>query len=334
MNLGMIGFGGVGKAFVELIYNKKELRRNFKLKYILKSSGGLYDSEGLDIEEIYYYIKANKQIEEHELFKNITIDDIIKNNDIDYLIELTSTNIEDGQPGYTHIKKALSNNINVVTGNKGPIVLHYNELKQIAKESNVQLKIGCTTGGALPSINVGVMDTLGSDVLEIQGVLNGTTNFIIEEMANKKIEYQEALKEAQRQNIAEKNPKLDVEGYDTAIKTLILAKAVMDVDLSINNINIKGITELTLNEVIDARNNNNNKIKLIGRVIKNNEDIIVEVKPLQIDESHPLYSVDGKNKGVYYKTDTLGDITVIGGASGTINAAASIMRDVLSIKKG
>lgn len=333
MNLGIIGFGGVGKAFIELIHSKSELISNFKLKYIIKSNGGLYNSEGLDIEEIYNYIKNNKSIEEHKLFKNITIDDIIENKDIDCLIELTSTNIQDGQPGYNHIKKALSNNINVVTGNKGPIVLHYSELKKIANKNKVHLKIGCTTGGALPSINVGVMDTLGSEVLEIQGVLNGTTNFIIEEMANKKIEYQEALKEAQRLKIAEANPELDVKGYDTAIKTLILAKSVMNVDLSMKDITIDGIIDLKLNDVINARNNNC-KIKLVGSVIKNQEDIIIEVKPIQIDDSHPLYSVDGKNKGIYYKTDTLGDITVIGGASGTINAAASIMRDLLSIKKG
>ncbi|MGL5314988.1 MAG: homoserine dehydrogenase [Peptostreptococcaceae bacterium] len=333
MNLGIIGFGGVGKAFIELIQSKRELISNLKLKYIIKSNGGLYNSEGLDIEEIYNYIKNNKSIEKHELFKNITIDDVIENKDIDCLIELTSTNIQDGQPGYNHIKKALSNNINVVTGNKGPIVLYYSELKEIANKSNVHLKIGCTTGGALPSINVGIMDTLGSEVLEIQGVLNGTTNFIIEEMANKKIEYQEALKEAQRLKIAEANPELDVKGYDTAIKTLILAKAVMNVDLSMKDITIDGITDLKLNDVINARNNNC-KVKLVGSVIKNQKDIIIEVKPIKIDDSHPLYSVDGKNKGVYYKTDTLGDITVIGGASGTINAAASIMRDLLSIKKG
>ena len=88
------------------------------------------------------------------------------------------------------------------------------------------LGVGCTTGGALPSISGGTIDCAGARIEEIQGVLNGTTNYILKEMETKEIEYEEALKKAQELGIAETNPKMDVEGFDTAIKMIILTNAL------------------------------------------------------------------------------------------------------------
>lgn len=321
MNIALIGFGGVGKAFVELLRLKKDILGDLNIKYILKSDGGLYCKDGLNIDII----------ESCTSWSNITIDDIIKNNDIDCLIELTSTNIYNGEPGYSHIKKALLNNIHVITGNKGPILLHYNELKTIASKNNIHLKVGCTTGGALPSINVGTIDTLGSNILKIEGVLNGTTNFILDEMELKGVSYEEALKEAQRLEIAEANPTLDVDGYDTAIKILILTNVILDKNLTLEDCYIKGISHLTKDDILKAKLDNK-RIKLIGKTVLNTNKLSIVVSPEYIDTTHNLYNVCGKNKGVTYTTDTLGDMTIIGGASSPMNAAASILRDILSIK--
>lgn len=327
MDIAIVGFGGVSKAFVELLDLKKDTLYDLNIKYILKSNGGVYCKDGLDIADI---LKCS-DIESHKDWSNIAIDNIIKNNDVDCLVELTSTNIHNGEPGYTHIKKALSNGINVVTGNKGPILLYYKELKDIASKNNVHLKVGCTTGGALPSINVGTMDTLGSNILKIEGVLNGTTNFILDEMELKGVSYKEALKEAQRLNIAEANPSLDVNGYDTAIKLLILTNVILNKNLSLEECNIQGISNLTQEDILKAQFDNK-KIKLIGKTYLNNNKLYISVAPEAIDSSHNLYNVCGKNKGVTYSTDTLGDMTIIGGASSPLNAAASILRDILSIK--
>lgn len=329
MNIGLIGFGGVGKSFVKLLKLKKSLLKGCKLKYIIKSNGGVYNPQGLDIDEIINNIEYNISLEYHPLWQNITIDDIIQNKDIDCLIELTNTNLKTGEPGYTHIKNALNNKINVVTGNKGPILLYYHELKSIADKNNVSLKVGCTTGGALPSINVGSKDILGSKILKIQGILNGTTNYIIEEMGRSKISYKQALRKAQDLRIAEANTNLDVSGQDTAAKMLILAKVLINLDMKFDDIEIEGIENISLEE-IEKADRKGEKIKLIGELLVQDNSKIISVKPISIDKIHPLYSVDGKNKGILYKTDILGDITVIGGASSPINAAASILRDLLS----
>ena len=334
MDIGIIGFGGVAKAFIKLIVDKKEyldsLGLDFKVKYIIRKSGGIYNKNGLNLKDL---IKSNFNLDLFDFKKDIDINYIIKNNDIDTVVELTSTNIENGEPGLTHMSLALNNCINVVTGNKGPILLKYRELKEIALKNKVFLGIGCTTGGALPSINVGSFDIAGSEILSIEGILNGTSNYILTEMYENEVSYEVALKQAIDNDIAEANYKLDVEGFDTASKILILANVLMNANLSIKDISIEGIDKIDIN-FINKEKLKGNKIKLIGKVYKNNNEIKAYVKPETLEKNHPLYFVDSKNKGVLYRTDTLGDISIIGGASGTVNAAASILRDIINMYKG
>ena len=209
----------------------------------------------------------------------------------------------------------------------------YKELKNIAVKNNVQLGIGCTTGGALPSINGGIMDLAGADILSIEGVLNGTTNFIINEMENKGITYIEALKKAQQLGIAETNPTLDVEGWDTATKLLILTNVLMNEEKLLEDISVEGITKITPDEVRNCLVEGN-KYKLVGKTVKENDKIRMTVKLEKLDSTHPLYGVDGKNKAVRYVSDVLGDLTIIGGASGVTPAAASVLRDLININRG
>ena len=337
MDIGLIGFGGVGQALIKLLIDKESYllqQYNLKInvKYIIKSNGGIYNASGINLSEILKVIDENINIKCHNEWKdNLNINDIIDNNDIDTLVELTSTNIETGEPGLTHIRKSLENNINVVTGNKGPILLDYKKLKVLADNNNVELKVGCTTGGALPSINGGIYDIAGSKIQSIEGVLNGTTNYILSKMANDNVDYKEALLEAQKVGIAESDPSLDVLGYDTASKIIILSNVLMNSDLKLEDLKINGIEEVRLDNIEKAKVRGN-KIKLIGKVYKKHNLVKGYVTPIEIDENHPLYCVDYKNKGIYYKTDTLGDISIIGGASGTMNAAASILRDIILLR--
>ena len=332
MNLGIIGFGGVSRAFIKLLIDKQnKFNEKIILKYIINSKGGLYNIKGINLNEVLQLIEERLELKEsNDWISNLSIDDIIKNKDINYLVELTNTNIETGEPGLSHISKALDNGINVVTGNKGPILKSYDKLKDKADKNNLKLMIGCTTGGALPSVNGGLIECAGSDILEVQGILNGTTNYILTKMREEDTPYEKVLKDAQALGIAELDPKLDVEGYDTASKMLILAKVLFGINQDINNIKIDGITNINL-EQIQKSKNNKTKLKLIGKIIKKNNEYKISVDIEEINKDHPLFFVDDKNKGILYKTDTLGDISIIGGASGTINAAASILRDLVNI---
>lgn len=326
MKIALVGYGGVGAAFIKLLKDKKKYLNKegaqIQINYILNSRGGIYNPNGIENENIVDSFK-----------KEITFDTIIKNKDVDLIVEVTPTNKETGQPGMDYITSALENGIHVVTANKGPILLNYKKLNDLAIKNNVELCIGCTTGGALPSINGGIMDLAGSDILSIEGVLNGTTNFILNEMEANGGTYSQALEKAQKQGIAETNPTLDVEGWDTASKLLILTNVLMNQEKTLKDMNVEGITKITPAEIKKSIEENK-KYKLVGKTTYENGKVNMSVKLQKLSKDHPLYNVDGKNKGVRYTSDTLGDLTIIGGASGVTPAAASILRDIINIHRG
>lgn len=339
MRIAIIGYGGVGRALVRLIRDKRdELRKEGIepiIKYIITSQGGIYDGEGIDLDKFITYSLKHRDITNYPEggSKDIFFRQIIDNKDVDLVIEMTPTNIKNGQPALSYISTSLKNGINVITANKGPILLAYRELYELAKENKVQLGIGCTTGGALPSINAGIIDLAGAKILSIEGILNGTTNFILEEMEKNKIEYEEALKKAQELGIAEADPTLDVEGWDAATKLLILASVLMGGDKGLEDLDIEGITSIKY-EDIERALKEGKRYKLIARAYLVDGDIRLKVGPELIGSDNPLYYVKGKNKAVRYITDTLGDLTVAGGASGVVPAAASILRDMINIHRG
>jgi homoserine dehydrogenase len=339
MRVAIIGYGGVGKAFIALIANKIiKLRNdgyNFQINYILNSRGGIYDPQGIDCGEVIKFSSNGQNIASYPKGGSFDLNfsKLLENNDIDVLIELTPTNKETGGAGMIHIKTALEQGIHVITANKGPILLAYNELHKIAVENNVQLAIGCTTGGALPAINAGIFDMAGSEILSIEGILNGTTNFILREMEDNDLTYNEALKKAQKLGIAETDASLDVEGFDTATKLLILTNVLMHETKTLKDISIQGITSITPLDIKSAQTENK-KYKLIGRTCKVNSELIMTVKLEKLEPNHALYKVDDKNKAVSFTSDTLGNLTILGGASGVTPAAASILRYLVNIVNG
>lgn len=336
MRIGLIGYGGVGKAFIQLLVEKEAVLQeqglSFDVIYIMGSKRGLYSPNGLDCARLLANSNDGKsiEIEDTEENRNVTPELLLQNKDIDLLVELTSTNKESGEPAKSYILKALQNKIHVVTGNKGPIVHSYRELSQAAKKNGVKLGIGCTCGGALPSVNGGTIDMAGSEVYSIEGVLNGTTNYILNEMEETGCTYEIALEKAKACGIAESNPSFDVDGWDTAFKLLILTNVVMNENKTLADIKMQGITNLTPQDIRAAKEEGK-RYKLIGRARREGEALQLVVAPEKLSEEHPFYRVDGKNKAVKYESDTLGDLTLIGGASGTTAAAASILRDIVSI---
>lgn len=331
MRIGIIGFGNVGKALVKLlkIKNKDLEALGIKpiLNYVLNSEGGIYNPKGIDLDHLI----VSESLKSNEIYdKKINFDFLMSNKDIDVLIEMTPTNLKDISLAHKHIESALLNNINVVTANKGPILFNYKKLKALADDRNLSFGIGCTVGGALPTLNAGLYDLAGAEIKSIEAVLNGTSNFILEQMENKEISFDVALKEAQKIGIAETDSTNDISGYDTATKLLILSNILMDLDLKLEDIKINGIENLDFEDVINAKNNNM-RYKLVGSCIRKENKIEAEVGLKLVDEDDTLYSINGKNKGVKYKTDTLGELVIIGGESGPIPAAASILRDIINM---
>ena len=338
MRIAIIGFGKVGKAFLTLINEKMgELQINgisLEIISIMNSTGGCFDYTGIELKELLEIVKNNKSISTHSSYSNeVDADYLIKHGNLDSVILITPTDKDKGEPGITYARKFLSNGINLIVGDKGPILLSYWELKELAMKSNCTLAIGCTTGGALPSINFGLIDISGSRLIEIKGILNGTSNYILEQMEKESVSFQMALEIAQTLGIAERNPSLDVEGYDTATKLLIIYNVLMNENKTLKDIKVSGITKLTLADIEESKTHGF-KYKLVGKAEFKNGNFQLTVGVEKVYLNDPLYNVDGRNKAIQFKTDTLGDLTVIGGASDTLAAAASLLRDLINIHKG
>jgi homoserine dehydrogenase len=339
MRIAVIGFGRVGRAFVQLLVEKKSVLErediDARIVYIIDLDGGVYGQNGIPHQDLLEICEAQTQpfLYPHGGSKDITFESLLEKKDVDLVVEMTPTDKETGEPGMTHMKESLARGIHVVTSNKGPILLAYKKLNDLARANNVQLGIGCTCGAALPTIYGGVIDMAGSHIASIEGVLNGTTNFIINQMETGKISYREALAKAQAKGIAETDPTLDVEGWDTASKLLILTNVVLGEEKTLEDISVNGITDLTPEDIHQAKKEGK-KYRLIGRTARINGELRMSVTLETVPSGHPFFNLEGANKAVRYISDTLGDLTIMGGASDVRSAAAAILRDCINIRRG
>jgi homoserine dehydrogenase len=326
----VVGFGPVGRAFVRLMAEKSgELRKKYqldlRLKAILRSSSAYYlpESESLDLDSL-------EKINNPDSWQaKPSLDSLLDQTLPGVVIEVTSSDLKKGEPGYDHIRTSLEKGWHVVTANKGPLLLYFSELRELASSKNLKLKFSGATAAALPALDVGQICLAGSRILKIEGILNGTTNYILTRMAEG-LSYAEALAEAQQKGIAEKNPAYDVEGWDTAVKLALLAAALFYLKLNLKEMEITGITGISREEVVQAVSQGK-KIKLLGTLSLENESVKARVRPEMIASDHPLFSVDGSNKGLSYFTDTMGELTITGGKSDPRGAAAAMLKDLINI---
>ncbi len=260
----VIGFGPVARALVRLMIEKSgELKKKYDLsldlKCILRSSSAFWpssNSESLNFDLL-------KKIDNPVFWREKpSLDYLLGSISAGVLIEVTSSDLKTGQPGYDHIKKALINGWHVVTANKGPLLLYFHELHELARAKNLKIKFSGATAAALPALDVGKACLAGTRILKIEGILNGTTNYILTRMGEG-LSYSDALLEAQQKGIAERNPSYDVEGWDTAVKLVLLAAALFDFKIDLKEIEVTGINHITPEEVALAAKQGK-KIKLIG----------------------------------------------------------------------
>ena len=179
---------------------------------------------------------------------------------------------------------------------------------------------------------MGLTCLAGTHVSSIEGILNGTTNYILSKMRNNGTPYDVALKEAQNFGIAETDPSYDVEGKDTANKIVLIANQVFGKTVGLADITVKGITRVTPDD-IEAASKDGKVIKLIGTAQMVDGDLRLSVAPKAIDEKHPLAAVNGSEKAITYMTDTMGSITVSGGKSSPVGAAAAVLKDLINAFK-
>jgi homoserine dehydrogenase len=335
--LAIIGFGVVGQGLAEiLIKNRERLKyeHGFEFSVVAVSDfnkGSAYNPTGLDLAKILYLAKANKISEYPGAQTGWDALDTIKKSNADIVIEVTYTNIKTAEPAYSHFKAALESGKHLVTTNKGPTALFFGELAALAKSKRLHFRYEGTVMSGTPVLNLAEFCLAGNEIREIRGIVNGTTNFILTSMEKGK-SYADALKEAQDLGFAEAVPDADVEGFDAMAKVIILAKAVMGADINVADVDRTGITGISLQDVEAARAEGK-RWKLIGRVVREGGDVRASVKPEKLDISDPLASVSGATNALTFRTDLMGNVTIIGAGAGKIETGYSILVDLLTINR-
>lgn len=334
MRIVLVGFGVVGRSFAELIENasrKLELDYGLRPKIvgIADQKGTAISDRGIDLGKALESKKRRGDLGElgDEVYrpggKGV---DLIREADAEVVIESTPTELTKGEPGLSHVKTALQCGRHVICTNKGPLAIAMPALMELAHHNEVMFKFSGTVGGGTPVLDFAKKCLEGSKIRSISGILNGTSNFILSKMTSDGVAMEDALAEAQRLGYAEADPTYDIGGFDTACKLVITANYVMGSSLSIKDVDIKGITDVTKDDIAAARAEKS-VIKLIGRVQGG-----AKVSPERVLTTHPLNVSDTFN-AICFDTYPAGEITLVGKGAGGMETATSILRDLIEIRR-
>ncbi len=313
VNIALLGYGTIGSGVYEVLETNKEsiAKRagdSINVKYILD----LRDFPGTPVE--------NKIIHDINIINN--------DPDIKIVIEVMGG----VDPAYTFVKQALLNGKSAATSNKALVAKHGAELLKIARENNVNFLFEASVGGGIPIIRPLNSSFTADEILEISGILNGTTNYMLTKMADEGMEFEDVLKQAQDLGYAEKDPTADVGGFDSSRKIAILTSLMCGQQVDFEDIYTEGITDITALDFKYAKVINKS-IKLFATSKVTEKGIVSMVSPVMVAPDHPLYSVNDVLNGIYVNGNMLGDTLLTGSGAGKLPTAASVVADIVDIVK-
>lgn len=333
--LAFVGFGNVGQGLVRLLEEKgQRLCERYGIDFQVCAVcdavlGSVYRAEGWAAEELLQAAAQGDLSRLPAQKSGWSVEDMIQRSGADTLVEVSYTDLQTAEPALSYMQQALSSGMHVVTSNKGPVALAFPELNELARSHGVGIGVEGTVMSGTPVLALGrqLLDSAG--IQKVQGILNGTTNYILTQMENGN-SYERALSQAQQLGYAEADPSGDVEGYDAAAKVVILANLLMGVSLTMGDVQRQGITGLTQQHIQQAQTDGK-RWKLIAAVENTPVGVQASVTPLQLPSSHPLASVSGAANAVTFSTEVLGDVTLTGPGAGRLETGYALLNDLISI---
>ena len=337
--LAFIGYGTVGQGLTEILLEKKDmLAKKFDFNWTVVAisdimKGSVYDENGLDMKKILDLIKSGKKLDEYPSGKKgMDSIDTIKNTNANTIVEVTFTDVKTGEPAITHIKAALNAGKNVVSTNKGPVVKEVLNLLDLAEKNKSHYGFEGVVLAGTPVLNLAEFTLAGNKISGFKGILNGTTNYILTRM-EEGMSYDDALKKAQELGYAEADPTGDVEGLDALGKVVILTNVVLDKKITWQDVERKGITEISKEDVEKAKSEGK-RWKLIGSAeIQSNGAIKAKVWPEKLPLNDPLAGVGEAINALTFYTDELGPVTIVGPGAGRRETGFSLLIDLLNINR-
>lgn len=333
--LALIGFGNVGQGLVQILADSGELyARQYGVRFTVVAvcdmlKGSVYNPDGIAPADLLQSITSLNNISAP--YHDWDVMRTIRESNADVVVEMTFTDLKTGEPAISHVEAALKAGKHVVTTNKGPVALKFKQLQDMARTNHVTFGVEGSVMSGTPSLVLGTDLLAAAGIRKVQGILNGTTNYILTRMTNGDA-YEAALAEAQKLGYAEADPTGDVEGFDAAGKVVILAAQLMNTEIAMTDVDREGITRLTVSDVKVA-GEAGECWKLIGCLEKTDTGVRASVKPTRLPLTHPLANVGGATNAITYTTDLLGDVTLIGPGAGRLPTGYAIIEDLLQIHR-
>lgn len=309
IQVAVMGYGTIGSGVVEVLETnreiiKKKTGQDIVVKYILD----LREFAGDPHEDLIVH--------------DFSI--IEKDEEVGIVVEAMGG----VNPAYAFAKACLLAGKQVVTSNKALVAAHGTELLQIARDKNINFLFEASVGGGIPIIRPMVQCLAGEQILEISGILNGTTNFILSKMDREGQTFEEALKKAQELGYAERNPEADVEGYDTCRKITILTSLALQKEVNYEEVYTEGITKITDTDFKYAAKMGTS-VKLFGSSRMVDGKTSVFVCPMMIGRDHPLYGVSDVFNAVMVRGNMVGTLMFYGSGAGKLPTASAVVADIM-----
>ena len=315
--IGIIGLGNVGVAVLASFEKYSSLifrRTSFKIE--IKK---ICDRDKL----------KEKKVKKFSIPFTTNPLDLINDPDIDIIVEL----IGGIEPAYTLIAKSFKKGKSVVTANKALLATKGKDIISLAKKANKCIGFEAAVCGAIPLIKNISEGLISCEIKKIYGILNGTTNYILYKMLKENIDFKTSLKEAQRRGLAEKKPKLDIEGIDALYKLCILSYLCYGIWPLPDKVYTEGISKISLLDIVYAQELNYT-IKLLAVAKKEKGDLELRVQPTLLPKDHALAQVPLAYNAVYFDTKPAGELLFYGKGAGGVPTSSSVISDIVNISSG
>lgn len=321
-NIVLTGYGNVGRAIAMLLDERRERYRtvygaDVRLTGIRRAKAALANAKGLALDAITDEAFAAPQ----------PFADFLAQARADLLIEAGPTDIRTGAPGLEHIRVALASGRHVIAVSKGALVVDGAALKALAETRGLALEVSGAAAAALPTIDLIRHATAGCPVLTVEGILNATSNALLDMMMDDGLGLDEALERARHAGIAEADPSLDIDGWDTACKMAIIATFGLDEPLTLDRLSVDGIRHVEADQLARWRAEGL-RPRLVGRLERDGGRLTGSIALRACRPDNPFALVHGRNKAIRIETDGMGELAAMGGGSEPRATAAAALKDL------
>jgi homoserine dehydrogenase len=311
----LLGFGTVGSGVYDSILHSHQE----KLEMVI----------GKKVEVVGILVKTEK---ERHINKNVLvttkIDEILSLPQIDYVFEA----IVGTEPAYSYIRCFLDRGCHVISANKELLAHRGEELSEYALARGRFLTYEAAVAGGIPLLRTIIQLLQVNGILVLEGILNGTSNYILSKMRNEKLSFEECLQEAQQLGYAEANPESDISGRDAFYKQMILSNLIYHEQPEWEKVERIGIEQVAL-EDLSLGEAHGLRLKLLASLKRGKEELEATVKPTFVSSDHPLYNVEGVDNGIVIHTDLVGTLMLQGPGAGSKATASAMIEDLVQIEQ-